>query len=202
MTAVVHNTAPSALMQAMQVHGFLLRGGQLGPVADLPGVGFDPGEYTVARLDSGLGYARLGTAAPQTVPGSAGGVTVLVGDPAYVAGYALGATLRNTMRHRAIRRECAPQWHPQPLVETALTTRRLWTAVVEGGQVKLHRANHDMVTGISLAGVRLELYFAYGAPLALTGPWAPWCAAVIAHYRYGPRAAEAVPSLNSFLPYR
>ncbi|WP_336160056.1 hypothetical protein [Amycolatopsis sp. VC5-11] len=201
MTAVMHDTA-SPLAQAMQLHAFLLGGGQLGPVADLPGTAFDPGEYTVTRLDSGLGYARLCTAAPQAVPVQSGGVTVMVGDPAYVAGFALGATLRSTMQHRAIRRACTPQWRSQPLVATALTTRRLWTDVLDGGQVKRHWANHEMVTDIRLAGDRLELYFARGAPLSLTGPWAPWCAALIAHYRYGTRAAAVLPSLNSVLPYR
>jgi hypothetical protein len=42
----------------------------------------------------------------------------------------------------------------------------------------------------------LILSFLASAPLRLSGSWAPWCAAVIAHLRFGRDAAAAVPALH------
>ncbi|WP_406639078.1 hypothetical protein [Amycolatopsis sp. WGS_07] len=200
MTAVLHDSEISPLAQAMKLHAFLLGGGQLGPVGDLPGLALDPGEYTVGTLGAVLGYARLRSAVPQ--PARPGTTTVIAGDYAHVAGWAMGAALRGTLQVAADLRSRAPRWCPQPLVAAALTTRRLWTEVIEAGQPRRHWVNYEMVTGMRLAGDRLELHFVHATSMALTGPWAPWCAALVAHYRYGAWAAQAVPSLNSVLPYR
>ncbi len=196
MAAMTHdNSTIDPLAQARSTHVHLLRGGRLRPIADFPFLERAVDERTLS-VRTGLTYARLWDATPQIVPG---GTTVIAGPvvPPVVAGYLIGSTIRTMRERRARRKQSGLQWHTSALWRTALTTHRLWVELPGGGTTEWVRFNHETITSLTLAGDRLELHFAQAPPLALAGPWAPWCAAVIAHFRYGQDAVGVLPALNS-----
>jgi hypothetical protein len=130
---------------------------------------------------------RYGTTVsyPGSVP------TVLVGSPDFVAGAVIGAAVAGIVRRGRARRAAAPQWRPAPLRQAVVTTKRLWCEV-DGRWVRL---GYDAIVGMRLHRAALEVWFQGAEDLRLTGPYAPWCAAVIAHYRYGPVAVRVLPQL-------
>jgi hypothetical protein len=184
----------TARVHARQVHTYLAAGGALRP-AEVPHavwrhVGMDPGEYPVGYFPSGSGLwfaRRYGT----TVSNSGSGPTVLVGSPDFVAGAVIGATVVGIVRQARARRAAAPQWRPAPLRQAVVTTRRLWCEV-DGRWVRL---GYDAIVDMRLHHGALEVRFQGAEDLRLTGAGVPWCAAVIAHYRYGPAAARVLPEL-------
>jgi hypothetical protein len=184
----------TAQVHAQQVHAYLAAGGALRP-AELPHavwrhVATDPGEYPVGYFPpgSGLWFARwYGTTV--SYPGS--GPTVLVGSPDFVAGAVIVETVAGIARRGRARRAAAPQWRPAPLRQAVVTTKRLWCEV-DGRWVRL---GYDAIVGMRLHRGALEVQFQGAEDLRLTGPCTPWCAAVIAQYRYGPAAARVLPQL-------
>lgn len=106
--------------------------------------------------------------------------------------------IRASVRRRA-RRHAAPQWRPCPLHRTVVTTRRLWCEIAEPQERRWLNFNYDTITGLNLDGDALNIAFLHSEPLRLAGTWAPWCAAVIAHYRYG-NSAKFLPSLATLSP--
>lgn len=55
--------------------------------------------------------------------------------------------------------------------------------------------DYDTIVRLDLTGDAMTLRFLRSSPLRLTGAWVPWCAAVIAHFRFGQSASLMVPSL-------
>ena len=147
---------------------------------------FSPGQFT---------YARFTGAA--VTPAACGGSQVVVGSPAFLAGYLVtGAILRGRAQRRA-RRAAAAQWRPARVLRVVVTTHRLWCEGQEGTGTRWVHFNVDMITGLGLVDGALVVGFAQGEPLRLGGDWAPWCAAVLAWHRFGPDAARVVPQVHA-----
>jgi hypothetical protein len=99
------------------------------------------------------------------------------------------------VRKRA-QRAAAPQWHHSYLTCVVVTTRRIWCEIAEQTGPRWLSFNYDTITALNLTGASLTFGFLQSEPLLLTGDWIPWCAAVIAHYRYGNAAGAVVPALH------
>lgn len=185
-----------AWSRAAMIHAQLLAGAQLDPVR-LPAevdvqLARVPGEYPVGHFMGGLRFARR---YPLPVR-YGGGPTVAVGSPRFVAGALVGAIAVNTMLRRRARRIAVDQWRDVQLHRVVLTTHRLWCLVQDGGPRWLH-IGYDSIVRLTLNGAEMTLDLAGGEPLRLAGAEAAWCAAVIAHYRYGAAAATVLPNLNA-----
>jgi len=80
-----------------------------------------------------------------------------------------------------------------------VTTRRLWCELVTGTGPRWLHFNYNTIADTGrpiLTEYALTLTFLDAEPLQLTGDFAPWCAATVAHYTYGPDAARFVPTLS------
>jgi len=189
-------SAPSAWSAAVTTHKYLLTHQHLPPLpGPVPVAAVDPGEYVVAVFDSraGMTYARwAGTTVLYSEPSA-----VVIGSPQFVAGYTLGALAIRSYTRRRARREAVPRWWPTQLRRAVVTTSRLWCQLAEPGRPSswVNLAYGD-VTQMSLTGTALVACLEPDMPLRLAGDWAPWCAAVIAHYRFGPMVGIAIPSLH------
>jgi len=181
------------------MHAHLMANGPLNAVVPpVPGLTPELGEYAVGVLSRSAGmaldYARYGAA---EVVYSVGGPSVVIGSPQFVTGYALASmVLRARVRRRA-GRMAAPQWRQAWLLCTVVTTQRLWCELEQPhGSCWLH-FDYDAITHLNLDRYTLTLAFQQSEPLQLTGAWAPWCAAIIAHHRYAQAAAAVLPTLHT-----
>ncbi|WP_018685358.1 hypothetical protein [Actinokineospora enzanensis] len=192
----LHNTSSTdAWAQAVSTHAHLLANGRLTQVdAPTPALVPEPGEYAVAVIPGGMTFARYASA--QVVYGGTGS-SLVVGSQPFVTGYVLGSLFQRGRRRRRVRREAAPQWRPTPLLRVVVTTRRLWCEVATDTGPTWLNFNYDTIADLRLDGAALVLSFLQAEPLRLSGELAPWCAAVIAHYRFGPSAPAAVPALHA-----
>jgi len=121
------------------------------------------------------------------------GPAVVVGTPHFLAGYALGSLVQGARLRRKARHLAQPQWRSAPLACTAVTNQRLWCYVN-------HRwvyFDHAAISGYDLRDYALTLSFTSTVPLKITGPWAPWIAVAVAHFRYGTAVAARIPVLNA-----
>lgn len=191
--------AVSPWSAAVAAHTYLLSHPHLPPATGpVPAVDLVPGELVVGVLDAhtcgGMVFTRwAGTTVTYHHPGS-----VVAGSPQFVTGYLLGTlALRAHTRHRA-RREAVPRWWTTPLLGVVVTTHRLWCHVAEPHQTpRWISLGHEHITHLTLTGQTLTASYGQRCePLQLTGPWAPWCAAVKAHHRYGPDAPAILPTLH------
>lgn len=186
----------AAWAQAVSAHRHLLQpGNRLRGVTPPAEVTVESGEDVVGVLPGGLSFARYDrgrTALP-------GANTVVVGPAPTVAGFLVTEMALRGHRRRQAQRAAAARWWPAPLRQTVIATRRLWCEIsTESGSRWLHFA-YDTITDTGhpiLAGDALTLNFRDAEPLRLCGDLAPWCAAVIAHYRFGPHAPRHVPTLH------
>jgi hypothetical protein len=188
----------AAWAEAVCVHTHLLANGHLTAVdTPVPGLTPEPAEYAVGVLQRASGvtleYARYYAA---NVVYTVGGPAVVVGSPQFLTGFILGSTIRHARMRRRAQRQAAPQWRPALLLCAVVTTRRLWCEVAETTGPRWLNFNYDTITSLNLTGNALTLTFQQSEPLSLAGDGAPWCAAVIAHYHYGPAAAAVLPSLH------
>lgn len=181
------------------MHAHLMANGTLNAVVP-PVLGLTPapGEYAVGVLARSAGmaldYARYGAA---EVVHSVGEPSIVIGSPQFVIGYALASTLLRARVRRRARRMAAPQWRPAWLLCTVLTTRRLWCELEQPHGTCWLCFDYDAITHIDLDRYTLTLTFQQSEPLQLTGAWAPWCATVVAHYRYGQAAAPILPAFHT-----
>lgn len=76
------------------------------------------------------------------------------------------------------------------------TFELLWCEVVTSSGFEWLNFNYDATVNLNLTGNALTLTFLQSEPLCLSGTWAPWCAAVIAHFRFGHNASLVVPALH------
>jgi hypothetical protein len=180
--------------EAARVHAALSTGHVLDAVSvPVPGLMVESEEYAVGVFPpAALSYARYCRA--DVVVGNAG-PSLLVGPPRFVLGYVLGNVAMRRRNRRRARRAAAAQWRPSPLGRTVVTTRRLWCEATTSGGRRWLEFPYDTISDLGLAADAVTLTFAHSAPLRLTGAWAPWCAAVIAHFRFGPYAPSMLPSL-------
>ncbi|WP_309116003.1 hypothetical protein [Saccharothrix sp.] len=176
----------SPAQQAVLLHRHLLSSGSLQPCMDpLPhGVGlYEAGETLLGvfgRAEVGAYHRFYSEPVTRT-----GGPLVLTTDPRFATGFVLGTAAR-----RMFSRSGGSAWHARTLVTTAVTTRRLWCLVAESdGAATWRWFNFDNVTHLELHGDRMTAQFVGATPLRLAGPWAPWCAVILAHY--GPRIHAA-----------
>jgi len=184
---------------AVRMHAHLMTKRPLDAVVPpVPGLTPEPGEYAVGVLTRSAGmtldYARYSAA---EVVYATGGPSIVVGSPQFVTGYAIGSMLLRARVRRRARRMAAPQWRPARLLCTVVTTRRLWCELEQPHGTRWLHFDYDTITHLDLDRYTLTLTFQQSAPLQLTGAWAPWCAAVIAHYRYGQAAAMILPALHT-----
>lgn len=196
-------TAPemwqSAWRAAYDVYSHLAFDGRLESVeVNYPGLLPETGEQAIGIFDRREGryleYLRFTAAqVSYAVPG-----VVAVGPPGFVVGALLGnAGARRRARRRA-ERESAPQWRPEPLASVVVTTRRLWCELATRTGSRWLNFDYDTITRLTLTGWELTLEFLQSAPLRLSGMWAPWCAAVVAHSRYGP--SVVIPAFGPARP--
>jgi hypothetical protein len=185
----------TAQTHARQLSAALTGGMHLRPVALPAGVwdrlGADPGEYPVGYLSSRLQFARQYATKVHYI---GGGPTVLVGSPQFVTGAVVGSILRQAVQSSRARRAAAPQWHPTPLIQAVLTTRRLWCQVLDPDGPRWVHLGFDGIVSLDLRRRELVVWFSDAEPLRLAGEDAPWCAAVIAHFRFGPAAVRVLPN--------
>jgi len=137
------------------------------------------------------------TALPQLNYGS--GPRFVVGTPAFVTGFVLGEVAQRGRRRRAAyaaAAHAAQQWRSVRMINLVLTARQTLCAVHEPAGRRWIGLLHDSITSMQLTGTTLTMWFADVEPLRLTGDWVPWCAAIIAHFRYGPAAAAVLPQLQ------
>ena len=153
-------------------------------------------EHVFAIFDGGMTFERYYAT---EIGYSSGGPTYVTGSQQFVTGYLLAELALGGHRRRRARREAAPQWRPTRLLRVVVTNRRLWCQVVNSTRLRWMNFNHDTITGLTLTPSHDALTFSFlnSEPLRLTGEWVPWCAAVIAHYRYGSDAPAVLPALNS-----
>lgn len=191
-------TTSEAWREAVRVHAALSSGRVLGAVpVPVPGLVPEQGEYAVgvfARSGGApMSYARY-YAADVTLVST--GPRLVVGSPQFLTGYILGSMVMQGRARRRARRLAAPQWRPHWLSQTVATTRRLWCEVATSSGYEWVNFNYDTIVNLDLTGNALTLTFLQSSPLRLTGAWAPWCAAVIAHLRFGQNAPLMVPALH------
>lgn len=193
-----HRRVSDAWSRAVSMHAYLSRNGLLRPV-DLP---FDAppallpeeGECAVGVFAGGMTYARYYAT---DVYYSGGGPRFVMGSRAFVAGAVVGSLVMGAVRRRQARRIAEPQWRPSSLRRIVITTRRLWCEVIWRGSLRWLNFDFDAIAQLNLRGRTLTLSFMNSDPLQLGGEWIPWCAAVIAHCRYGTAAGSAVPELTA-----
>ncbi|HEY0637607.1 MAG TPA: hypothetical protein VGD67_08165 [Pseudonocardiaceae bacterium] len=162
------------------------------------GVALAPGEVVHGVFRRGTGvevvYSRFFAANVEyVVPGS-----VAIGPPAFVAGHLLTSAARRSQVRREAHRKAAPQWRRAPWLATVVTSRRLMCQIRHGNGTPWISIYHAALAELRLTGLSLVMTPISGPPIGLTGAWAPWCAAVTAHYRYGYglAAGHAVPELD------
>jgi hypothetical protein len=160
------------------------------PPADLP---IQPGDWTLGVIPSNragaMYYYRYCPAEVVYTTGPA----VIVGSLQFLAGYALGSLINHTRLRRKARHLAQSQWRSLPLACIAVTNHSLWCHV---NQHWIY-FDHDAITSYDFRGQALTLSFTSAVPLQLTGPWAPWIAVAIAHFRYGSQAAARISALNT-----
>jgi hypothetical protein len=172
---------------------------------ELPGevqarLGAEPGEYPVGLFRGGMSFARFYAT---EVSFCSGGPAVLVGSQQFIAGAMLGALARHAIRRGQARRAAQAQWRPTPLLQVVVTTRRLWCQVVESERARWVHLAYDHITRLTIDdGGALVMQFVDAEPLRLAGEDAAWCAAVIAHCRYGHDAIRVLPQLHTTLTVR
>jgi len=191
-------TASGAWWDAVRVHASLSSGGVLHALPmPIPGPVVEQGEYAVGVFASSGGapmkYARYYA---MDVKWVSTGPQMVVGSPQFVTGYLLGSIVMHGRARRQARRLSAPQWRPCRLSQTIVTTRRLWCEVVTSSGFEWLNFNYDTIVNLNLTGNALVLTFLQSEPLCLSGAWAPWCAAVISHFRFGQNASLVVPALH------
>lgn len=191
-------TASGAWWEAVRVHVALSSGQVLGVVpVSIPGLVPEPGEYAVGvfarSTKTPMHYARYYAMDVTWVPA---GPRMVVGSPQFLTGYLLGSMVQQGRARRRARREAAPQWRPHWLSQTVVTTRRLWCEIATSNGYKWVNFDYDTIVRLDLTGDAMTLTFLRSSPLRLTGAWVPWCAAVIAHFRFGQSAPLIVPSLH------
>jgi len=176
---VARGGRPVEQTAADEVRAFLAGGGVLSEVRTPVNPLMDPGEYVVGYFTSGLRYARYyGT--PVHYPRQ--GASVWIGSPRFVAGVLFGAVAAGIVRQGRARRAAAPQWHSRTLLQTVVTTRRLWCELHLPTGRKWTRLGYDAITEMNWRHGGLEIRFRDSEALRLTGAHARWCEAVIAHY--------------------
>jgi hypothetical protein len=183
--------------EAVRVHAALASGQVLEAVpVPAPGLVREPQEYAVGVFvpssGAALRYARFCRA--EVVVGGVG-PTLVVGSPRFLAGYLLGGWAIRRRAYRRAQRAAAAQWRPSPLSRVVVTTRRVWCEVTTQRGRQWVEFPYDAIEDLSLAADVAILTFHQGAPLRLVGAWAPWCAATIAHFRFGPYAYSMLPAL-------
>lgn len=191
-------TTSGAWWEAVRVHAALSSGQVLGAVpVSVPGLVPAQGEYAVgvfARSGGApMSYARYYAADVTWVHT---GPRLVIGSPQFLTGYALGSLVMQGRARRRARRLAAPQWRPYGLSQTVVTTRRLWCEVATSDGYEWVNFNYDQIVNLGLTGDALTLTFLQTSPLLLAGAWVPWCAAIIAHFRFGQNAPLAVPALH------
>jgi hypothetical protein len=190
----------NAWLRAVSMHAHLAANGRIKPLSlpvDIPPAMLpERNELAVGIFDGGMTFERYYAT---EVRYDSGGPTYVTGSQQFVAGYLLAELALGGHRRRRARREAALQWRPTRLLRVVVTNRRLWCQVVGSTRLRWMNFNYDTITGLTLtpSHAGLTLSFLNSEPLRLTGEWVPWCAAVIAHYRYGPDAAAVLPALNS-----
>lgn len=192
----MHNATPeSAWTRAVATYAHLRNHGRLTAVeVPIPGLLPAPGEYAVAMITGGMTFERY---LPGQLSDARSGSALVMGSPRFVAGFALTtALLRAGHRHRA-QRQAVPQWWPTPVRRVVVTTKRLWCEIITSTGPTWFNFNYDAITGLQLEGAALTVSFLQSEPLRLTGAWTAWCAAVIAHLRFGAHAPAVVPSLHA-----
>jgi hypothetical protein len=193
----------AAWLDAVSAHAHLMAGGRLEPVpVSSPGLLPEPGEQAVGVFERAAGvsmaFARYSAA---DIAYSPGRTAVIMGSPHFLIGFALGSIALRTRARRQARRAATAQWRPTPLLCLVLTSRRLWCEVAEPNGTRWLNFNYDTITGLELTHRALTMTFTQSEPLRLVGDWAPWCAAVIAHYRYGPSAGALLPAPRGAPPF-
>jgi hypothetical protein len=184
--------------EAVRVHAALSAGQVLGAVpGSVPALAAEHGEYAVgvfARSGGAqMSYARYYAADVTLVPT---GPRLVVGSPQFLTGYILGSLVMQGRARRRSRRLSALQWRPRWLSQIVVTTRRLWCEVETSNGYEWVNFNYDTIVSLDLTGDALTLTFRQSPPLRLAGAWVPWCAAVIAHFRFGQSAPSVVPALH------
>lgn len=193
-----NNGYTAAWTAAVDTYAHLASGGQIDPIElTIPGLTPEPGEYAVGVFARARGvlinYARYyAVDVTYSTPS-----TVLFGSPAFVVGGLIGSAFARSRIRKRAQREAAPQWRTTYLTCVVVTTRRIWCEIAEQAGPRWLNFNYDQITTFNLTGTSMTLGFLQAVPLQLTGDWVPWCAAVIAHYRYGHAAGSAVPSLQA-----
>jgi hypothetical protein len=192
--------------EAVSTLADLARGCRFRPVDvhEVRGMLRAPDEYVVRVFTAGsMRFERL---LPVAVRYMRRRPVFVAGPPKVVGTVVLASLLQDAAVRRRLEREPALQWCEVRLVSTVVTTHRLLCLVVDGGRYQWRRFSYDAISGFGLTADVLELTFLPSdsgeavEPLRLRGPWAPWCAAAIAHFRYGRDARAAVPSLAACLP--
>lgn len=187
----------SAWDQAVSLHAHLATGGHLEPIPVSAHFPLAAGEFALADLAARQGVAMTYERYCAAQVAYAFNPALAIGSPAFVTGAMLGATAQRIRVRRRAEREAAPQWRQLPWVGTVVTNRRLWCVVTDQAGVHQLDFHYQAITHLNLVGSSLILEFGHGAPLRLTGDWAPWCAAIIAHFRYGPTAPHVLPMLSA-----
>ncbi len=181
---------------ALAIEAYLRAGGTLPAIQPpVPGLLVEHGEHAVASL-TGLAFHRY-TALPKP-PQPSGGLNLIVGSPAFLLGYAATSVIVRRRQRKKWLRTTAPQWRQSRLRRVVVTTRRLWCELPTPTGPQWLRFDYDTITRLELRNDGLILHFLQAEPLRLTGgPWAPWCATVVAHHRFGAAAPAAVPRLEA-----
>ncbi|WP_077007157.1 hypothetical protein [Saccharothrix sp. ALI-22-I] len=184
MKTIVPTSVITARQAAVDLHRQLLAGSSMQatprplPQGDLLP---EPGEVALGVFGPGEidRFARWNSATV-VYPQRAG---VAFGDPSFVAGWTLGTLVFNALDRKRALHQAAPQSRHARLGTTVLTSRRLWCQVVrDDGRIALRRFNYDTIIGLESGEDDLVLRFQQSEPLLLAGPWALWCAVVIAHF--------------------
>jgi hypothetical protein len=185
-----------AWTEAVQLHAHLAAGGPIVPIAVAPTLVLDHDEYALGEFSSRWTFMCYERLVGATVAWSVG-PTFAVGRPAFVAATMIGAAARRELTRIRAEREAAVQWRTAQWHRTVLTTRRLWCTVAHDRQLYERYFDYDTINGMELRGRAMTLTFEQSPALRLTGDWAPWCATVIAHSRFGNRASQVVPELDA-----
>lgn len=182
------------------MHAHLAANGRIKPLSlpmDVPpAVLAERNEHAFAIFDGGMTFERYSAIEVRYL---SGGPTYVTGSQQFVTGYLLAELALGGHRRRRARKQAAPQWRPTRLLRVVVTNRRLWCQVASSTRLRWMNFNYDTIAGLTLNPSREALTFSFlnSEPLRLTGEWVPWCAAVIAHYRYGLDAPAVLPVLNS-----
>lgn len=149
-----------------------------------------PGEPVVGAVHHCGGSLRYARLVPTATTYSAS-PTMVVGSPAFVGGYSAGSLLAGRRMRRRAAHQHTPRWWPAPLLDAVLTNWRLWCHIVlPRGARRWVPFTYAHITWMNLAGDGLIACFEDGEPLRLSGPWAPWCARVIAQHQARGHAAR------------